>query len=100
MTVTVADFCLALHRVSMRGDRDEQGWQGEALWASLEAAERKRGNEKVELPTTLERILALAGGVGVDTSALRVVLTRVPDWQRVLADDWYDGYRREWWGIP
>lgn len=107
MAVTVAEFCLALHRVCIHGDRDEQGWLGEALWASLEVAEQKHGSEEVELPTTLEpttleRVILLAGGVGVDTSVLGQALTRVPDWYRVL-HDWRTGeersYYHEWWGI-
>lgn len=99
MTVTVAEFCLALHRVSLRGNRDEQGVHGEDLWTSLEAVERKRGIESVELPTTLEETFALADRLGMDVAELRYRLTRMPDWSRVLVNDWEE-YRREWWWGP
>lgn len=98
MTVTVAEFCLALHRVSLRGDRDEQGEFGEALWASLETVERKRGSELMELPTTLKETVAFADSLGVYVSALGEWLTRMPDLQRALSD--WSAYRREWWGLP
>ncbi|MEK7481537.1 MAG: hypothetical protein AAB633_02220 [Patescibacteria group bacterium] len=98
MKMTIAEFCLALHRVCLRGDRDEQGADGETLWSSLEAVERKRGKELVKPPTTIEETVVLAEDLGVNAQVLGGRLTRMPDWHRVL-NDW-QVYRNEWWGLP
>ena len=99
MKATVKKFCLALHRVCLRGGRDEQGVDGEDLWSSLEVVEGVHGGKLVEFPTTVEETVALAGSLGVNTRVLGGRLTKMPDWHRVLADDWYGNYRREWWEI-
>ncbi|OGL89299.1 hypothetical protein A3H75_01595 [Candidatus Uhrbacteria bacterium RIFCSPLOWO2_02_FULL_51_9] len=97
MKMTVAEFCLALHRVCLRSNRDDQGAGGETLWASLEWVEEKHGSETVEVPATIKGVVARARGLGVDARELRIRLTRMPDWHRVLHD--WNEYRDEWWGI-
>ena len=86
MELTIEQFCAALHRATLGGDRDSQGAEGEAIWALLEAIERKHGGGKVALEGSSEDLFAKLGQLaGVVELPLEEIMQGVDGVARRLA---------------